>query len=118
MGMPAGSQPFGVLGQTGKARARRTVEALARRAGVEIGGSGPLSVQVLDDGVYDIALARGYTGLREAYVDGAWEAERLDVVTERLLSQRAPLRWADRAELAIGVLSGTLRNLQSRARVP
>jgi cyclopropane-fatty-acyl-phospholipid synthase len=89
---------------------------MVRRAGVEIGGSGPLSVHVLDDEVYDIALARGFTGLREAYVEGAWDADHLDVVTERLLSCAVPLRWADRAELALGALAGRLRNLQSRSR--
>ncbi|WP_437515704.1 cyclopropane fatty acyl phospholipid synthase [Sorangium sp. So ce1099] len=108
--------PSGAFIRPEKVRARAVVEALARRAGVAIGGSGPLSVRVVDDDVYEIALSRGFTGLRDAYVDGAWEAERLDVITERLLSQRVPLRWADRAELAIGALSGRLLNLQSRAR--
>jgi len=97
-------------------RAKKTVEALAQRAGLEIGGSGPLSVRVLNDDVYEIALTRGYTGLREAYVDGAWEAEHLDAVTERLLSCSVPLRWADRAEIALGAISGRVLNLQSRAR--
>src|SRR6185437_13600382 len=99
-----------------RSRAKKTVEALAQRAGLEIGGSGPLSVRVLNDDVYEIALTRGYTGLREAYVDGAWGAEHLDAVTERLLSCSVPLRWADRAEIALGAISGRVLNLQSRAR--
>jgi cyclopropane-fatty-acyl-phospholipid synthase len=111
-----GVVPLGAVGEPRRARARRTVQDLARRAGIEIGGSGPLSVHVRDEDLYDVVLARGLTGLREAYVDGAWEAERLDVVTERLLSCGVSLRWADRAELALGALSGRLRNLQSRAR--
>jgi cyclopropane-fatty-acyl-phospholipid synthase len=107
---------LGVLAGTSKVRARRTVEALARRAGVAIGGSGPASVRVLDEEVYEIALSRGYTGLREAYVDGLWEAEQLDVVTERALGKRLPLRWAARTEIAASALSARVRNLQSRAR--
>jgi cyclopropane-fatty-acyl-phospholipid synthase len=108
--------PFGAFGGARRAGARRAVQEMVRRAGVEIGGTGSLSVRVLDDAVYDVALAHGFTGLREAYVDGAWDAERLDVVTERLLSCDIPLRWADRAELALGALAGRLRNLQSRSR--
>jgi cyclopropane-fatty-acyl-phospholipid synthase len=98
------------------ARAKRVVHALASAAGLEIGGTGPLSLRVARDEVYEIALARGFTGLREAYVDGAWEAEQLDAVTERILSHRVPLPWADRAELAMGALSARLKNLQSVPR--
>ncbi|WP_437316426.1 cyclopropane fatty acyl phospholipid synthase [Sorangium sp. So ce385] len=116
MWFPELAVPLGGFARPEKARPRAVVESLARRAGIEIGGRGPLSVRVLRDDVYDIALSRGLTGLRDAYVDGAWEAERLDVVTERLLSQRVPLPWAARAEIAAGALSGRLRNLQSRAR--
>ncbi len=108
--------PVGASRGTASGAARRAVEALLERAGVEVGGTGRLSVRVTDEVAYEMALARGFTGLREAYVDGAWEAEHLDVVTERLLSREVQLRWADHAELALRMLSGRLRNLQSRAR--
>jgi cyclopropane-fatty-acyl-phospholipid synthase len=93
------------------------VESLARSAGIELGGSGPLAVRVLREDFYDRALARGLTGLREAYVDGAWEAERLDEVTARMLSERVPIGRTNGAALAVAVVLSRLRNLQSRDRV-
>jgi cyclopropane-fatty-acyl-phospholipid synthase len=95
---------------------RAVVEGLARPAGIEIDGSGPGSIRVLNDEVYAVALTRGFVGLRDAYVDGWWDAERLDVVTERMLSHRIPLRWAGGVRLLGSALSGLLRNRQSRSR--
>lgn len=100
----------------GRRAAKAIVESLAARAGIDLDGAGPLSIRVLRDDFYELALARGFTGLREAYVDGAWEAEQLDAVTAKVLSERVPLRWSDGAELTLAVLSSRLRNLQSRSR--
>jgi cyclopropane-fatty-acyl-phospholipid synthase len=92
------------------------VEDLARPAGIEIDGSGPGAVRVLNDQVYAVALTGGFVGLRDAYVDGWWDADHLDVVTERMLSHRVPLRWASRARMLVGALSGHLSNRQRRSR--
>lgn len=99
-----------------KERAKALLDSLMRQAGIEIGGTGPASVRILNEDAYEIALIRGFTGLREAYVDGLWDAERLDVVTDKMLSHRVPLQWGERVELALSGLSGRLLNLQSQRR--
>jgi len=103
-------------GSRAGSRAKQLFEELLRPAGIEIDGRGPLSVQVHSDEVYEMTLARGFTGLREAYVDGLWDASHLDVLTDRLLSARVPIPWAGRVELALGAVSSRLRNRQSPRR--
>jgi cyclopropane-fatty-acyl-phospholipid synthase len=98
-----------------KQRTKAILESLLLPAGIEIGGSGPASVQILDESVYDIALTRGFVGLRDAYVDGLWEAERLDVITDKMLSHRVPMQWSDRAELVLASVHGRIFNRQTRA---
>ena len=78
---------------------KRPLERLLEATGITLDGNGPTSVRVLDDRVFHAAATRGLAGLRDAYVDGWWDADRLDVVTERLLSHRVPLRWAAAAEI-------------------
>lgn len=97
-------------------RVKRSIGDMLARAGVEVDGRGPASIRVFSDQVYEIAATRGFTGLREAYVDGLWDAERLDVVTDKVLSSRAPIAWSDRASLVIGGLAGRLLNRQARSR--
>src|SRR5690606_32916974 len=44
----------------------------------------PHDIKVLDEGFFH-AAARGLYGLREAYVDRAWDVDRLDELTYRFL---------------------------------
>jgi cyclopropane-fatty-acyl-phospholipid synthase len=111
-----GGSLFNSLLSTRKQRVKGLLETLLRPAGIEIDGHGPTSVRIFSDEVYEIALTRGFTGLRDAYVDGLWDAESLDVVTERMLSHRVPVPWSDRAELILSSLSGRVLNRQTRSR--
>jgi cyclopropane-fatty-acyl-phospholipid synthase len=99
-----------------KQRVKTLLESLVRPAGIEIDGQGPASVRILHDDVYEIALTRGFTGLRDAYVDGLWDAERLDVITEKMLSTRVPMPWSDRAELVLSGLWSRAINRQAQSR--
>jgi cyclopropane-fatty-acyl-phospholipid synthase len=95
--------------------ARDVVNAMLEAAGIELGGSGARAVQVLDDRVFDVALTRGFTGLRDAYVDGWWDADRLDVVTDLMLSSSPGIPSAHWTTLALGYLDAAIRNPQSLA---
>src|SRR5271157_2183724 len=95
--------------------ARDAVNAMLEAAGIELGCSGPRAVQVRDYRVYDVALTHGFTGLRDAYVDGWWDADRLDVVTDLMLSGSPSIPFAHRTSLALGYLGAAFRNPQSLA---
>lgn len=63
---------------------------LLAKADIEIGGSQPWDIQFTAHGVPEAALGHGNLGLGEAYVDGAWEAERLDEFFCKLLAAKLP----------------------------
>src|SRR5690606_41530212 len=52
--------------------------SLLEQADIHINGSRPWDMQLLAPGVIERALAQGSLGLGEAYMDGDWDAERLD----------------------------------------
>ena len=91
---------------------------LLRSAGIPVNGDAPWAMCVHDYDVFNRILARGTLGLGEAYMDGLWDAERLDEFFHRAL--RADLDellpgWA-RVRLAMEAIHARLRNLQSRKR--
>ncbi len=54
-------------------------------AGIRINGDAPWDMRVFDSAVYRRILIHGSLGLGEAYMDGFWEADRLDEFFYRLL---------------------------------
>jgi cyclopropane-fatty-acyl-phospholipid synthase len=95
--------------------AERTIRGLLAGAGVDLNGDRPSDVQVFDDRFYDRVLSDGAVGFGEAYMDGWWECEALDVMIDRLL--RADLESRVSPVKLIGpVLYAKLVNRQRRAR--
>jgi cyclopropane-fatty-acyl-phospholipid synthase len=97
-------------------RLEQAVRSLLAPAGIELGGARPHDVRITDDRFYDKGLAGGFGGIRDAYVEGWWETDRLDEVTFRVLSSGLDLPYGDRLTLALSVLAGRLANLQSPRR--
>jgi len=95
--------------------AKQQVTELLCSADVEVGGDRPWDVQVHDEGLYQRILAEGSLGAGEAYMDGRWDAERLDELFFRML--RARLDRRIRTPTVLGrVLLSRLGNLQNRRR--
>ena len=95
---------------------RQAVRGILAPAGIQINGTRSFDVRVLDNAFYDATLRGGISGALDAYVNGWWEADRLDELTHRLLScgigapaSRGIGRW-------VGNLSARLLNRQSRRR--
>jgi cyclopropane-fatty-acyl-phospholipid synthase len=79
-------------------RNRQRVASLLARADVRLGGDRPWDLQVHDPRLFARLLAHGSLGLGEAYMDGWWEAPRVDALLARLLKARldeAVVSWAD-----------------------
>ncbi len=64
------------------------VEDLLRRADIRINGDRPWDMQVHDRSVFGRILRQGSLGLGESYMDGQWDAERVDQFIERILRAR------------------------------
>lgn len=88
---------------------------LLARADVQINGSRPWDMRVNDGRAYRRILTQWSLGAGEAYVDGDWDCERLDLMFERLLraelDRTAPA--AARLKLLLEGLRQRLFNLQS-----
>lgn len=63
---------------------------LLAKADIQIGGPRPWDIHFYADGVPEAGLARGNLGFGEAYMDGAWDAEKLDQFFCKLLAARLP----------------------------
>ncbi len=94
---------------------RRKAERLLARAGVAIDGPNDWDFQVRDPRVFQRVFAQGSLGLGEAYMDGWWDARRLDQFFHRVIAARL-----DRDIRPLSVLSTYLKarllNLQTQAR--
>jgi cyclopropane-fatty-acyl-phospholipid synthase len=60
-------------------------ERLLAQADIRVGGDRPWDMKLLDPDVPERVLARGTLGLGESYMDGHWDAERLDEFFYRLV---------------------------------
>jgi cyclopropane-fatty-acyl-phospholipid synthase len=91
---------------------------LLARADVQINGTRPWDMRVNDTRVYRRILTQWSLGAGEAYVDGDWDCERLDMMFERLiraeLDRTAP--GSARLKLLLESLRQRLFNLQSVER--
>ena len=90
------------------------MRSLLEPAGIELGGTRPQDIRVLDERFYTIGLRDGLTGIRDAFVEGWWETDRLDDVTHRMLiSDANAIPYASRLTLAANAVVGRITNLQS-----
>lgn len=106
------------LRNTHRAEPPRVIGELLAEAGIRINGDAPWDMRVFDDEVFRRILGQGSLGLGEAYMDGLWEADRLDEFFYRLL--RCDLNekvhsW-NRLRLLGAFLRQLLLNPQSRGR--
>lgn len=96
----------------------RALAELLSRADVHINGSRPWDLQVHHRRLYRRLLTQWSLGAGEAYVDGDWDCDRLDMLFERLLraelDRNAP--GAARLKLVGESLRQRLFNRQSVAR--
>jgi cyclopropane-fatty-acyl-phospholipid synthase len=99
-----------------KERIKGIASDLLAPAGICIDGTQPFDLRVKDDAFYEYGLPRGLTGIREAYVDGWWDTDQLDVLTFKALSHGIKLSGADKVSLALANVSARIRNRQSRRR--
>lgn len=92
------------------------VRNLFEQADIQIGGTREQDIHVTDPGFYARVLRQGTLGLGEAYMDGWWTANKLEVFVEKAL--RAGLerlvRWNTGTILA--VMMAMLSNRQNRTR--
>jgi len=67
---------------------KNTIEKILKSVDVEINGSRPWDLQVHDERFYSRVLSGGSLAFGESYMDGWWDCNALDQLSEKLLSGR------------------------------
>ena len=97
-------------------RDRKWVEGLLGLADVRVNGDRPWDLQVKDERVFGRVLRQGTLGLGEAYMDGWWDAPKLDEFFHKViaadLKRKVGLSWP----LIKTVIRAAFLNLQSYRR--
>jgi cyclopropane-fatty-acyl-phospholipid synthase len=93
---------------------RRYARMLAR-AGIRINGARPWDLRVHDPRFFRRLLWGGTLGLGDSYVEGWWDAARLDSFFERLIRARIDHGFFNLPRL-LGDAAAALRNAQDRMR--
>lgn len=94
----------------------RIVQEMLSKADIQINGSHPWDIRVLNPEFFKRVMQEGSLGLGVSYMDGWWECERLDIFFQRVLKahldQQLPHHFRD----TLRVAAARLTNLQSRKR--
>ena len=95
--------------------ARRIVADVLASADIRIDGERPWDLQVHDERLFQRVLAEGSIGAGESYMDGWWDAERLDEFFTKLHSAD-PYKHLLKPRAAWLALKGKILNLQTKTR--
>lgn len=96
----------------------QVLEELANQAGISFNGDAPWDIQVHSQEVYRRILTHGSLGFGESYMEGLWDALRLDQLFTRLLSHDIEKKLGGMLRLRLfgEILRHRLFNLQSSRR--
>jgi cyclopropane-fatty-acyl-phospholipid synthase len=95
---------------------RNMIQSLLEKAGVQIGGSHPWDISILDERFYQHVLLKGSLGLGEAYMNGWWESEAPDQFITKLLQQNLEKSFGGGIRDITIRLQSLLVNMQSRKK--
>jgi cyclopropane-fatty-acyl-phospholipid synthase len=92
------------------------VEELLRAADVRINGDRPWDIHVNDERFFARVIADGSLGLGESYMDGWWDAERVDECIYHILRADLPRKVSGSWRLLSQAIAVRLVNRQSAGR--
>jgi len=96
---------------------KNTIEKILKSVDVEINGSRPWDLQVHDERFYVRVLSGGSLALGESYMDGWWDCNALDQLSDKLLSGHIDKQVkASSPSFFLFLLRAYLVNLQSKKR--
>lgn len=92
------------------------VKKLLKQADVEIDGTRPWDIRVINDALYDRMIQSKNLGLGEAYMDGWWECDTIDKLVHRLLGARVDRSVSGNIAYIMPYISARLFNRQTKTR--
>jgi len=96
--------------------AKQAVADLLAYADVTIGGTRPWDITVHDDRFYKRVLAGGSLALGESYMDGWWDAPKLDQFFTKILAAELDYMVTSRHDILLAGVLARFTNRQRRSR--
>ncbi len=93
--------------------AHTLIEGLLKEADITIGGTRPQDITVHDDRLFNRVIRYGTLGLGEAYMDGWWDANALDVFIYTVLMARLDKAFQINFASVLTIAKAFLLNQQS-----
>ncbi len=102
-------------------KAKEIIQEILTLADISVDGNGRSDIRVKNSAFYDRVLTYGSLGIGEAYMDGWWETDHLDVLAEKVFSKRLELSLnhlslTNKAALAFAGISAQVLNHQHKQR--
>lgn len=95
-------------------RARDLAMSLLEAAGIPVNSSEQWSLHVHDERLWDRAIAEQQLGLGEAYMDGWWDSDRVDMLLTKILDFDVQSHLKLRPKLAITAAKSWMLNRQTK----
>lgn len=90
---------------------KKVAEEILNLAGIELDGNNPWDIQIHNDQFYKRVITEGHLGLGESYMDGWWDAERIDQFICKIL--KAKLYNKIKKRFLVSYIKARLFNVQS-----
>ena len=95
---------------------KRLAEKLLSMAEIQINGTNPWDVQVHDERFYKRAITEVELGIGESYMDGWWDADKLDELIYRIVRNDLQNKVKHNLKIAFQLAGFYLINMQARRR--
>lgn len=99
-----------------KNKYKKITEDILALAGIKINGNNPWDIIIHNDGFYRRAVTEGELGIGESYMDGWWDAVKIDEFICQVLRAQLDEKIRRKLSIIIKLLSFQLFNLQNKRR--
>ena len=95
---------------------KKTTEEILDFAGVKINGCNPWDIKVYNEDFYKRAITEGELGVGESYMDGWWDADKVDELICKILQAQLDEKIKRKFSILFSLFVSSLFNLQSKSR--
>lgn len=99
-----------------EAKYKKLTEEILALAGIRINGSNPCDIQVHNEDFYRRAITEGELGLGESYMDGWWDADKIDEFIFKVLSAKLDEKLLRKISILAKLFMARIVNQQTKHR--
>lgn len=97
-------------------KCKKITEEILELAGVKINGSNPWDIQIHNEEFYRRAITEGELGIGESYMDGWWDAGKVDELIYKILTAQLDKKIRRNFPILFRFFTTQIFNLQSKRR--